>query len=331
MGCRPRFPTMSVTNVSHLFKLLGDATRLRILRLLATTELSVMELAEVTQLAQSRVSNHLKLLREEGLAQERREGAWRHYRVERAELPEEAAALWPAMEQCWQSDDSLAADAARLREVLARRTSRDGRFFDALAGEWDDIRANLFGDSIGRALLRTFVPRDIVVADIGCGTGYALELLGGAPRRTIAIDNSDAMLSVAKRKVKSLGLANVQFRTGDAHDPPLKKGEADLATLVMVLHHLEDPAKAIAGAARALGEGGRLLVVDFVAHRESWLREKMKHVHLGFAREDIAAWMKGAGLATPEWTVLPGRQWTTPEKRKVRVPDAFCAIGKKEE
>ncbi len=320
---------MQLASVSKLFKLLGDPTRLRMLRLLAGTELSVMELAEVTQLAQSRVSNHLKLLRDEGIVHERREGAWRHYRVETDRLPNGTGELWAAIGASWEGDDQGLADEARLRDVLARRHARDGRFFDAIAGEWDDVRAELFGDSIARQILRAFVPSNFVVADIGAGTGYLFEIFGDRPRRIVAIDNNAAMLAVARRKVASLGLKNVVFREGDAHKPPLKRNEADLVTFLMVLHHLEDPAAAVASAARGLKPGGRMLVVDFVRHQATWLRDTMQHRHLGFDRETIAASCEAAGMALRDWSVLPGKRWVTPEGRKVRVPDGFMALAEK--
>ncbi len=322
---------MQLTDVSRLFKLLGDPTRLRILRLLAGTELSVMELAEVTQLAQSRVSNHLKLLREEGIVHERREGAWRHYRVDTDRLPNGTGNLWKSISSNWDSDDQALADEARLKDVLAKRHARDGRFFDAIAGEWDDVRAQLFGDSIARQILRAFIPDNFVVADVGAGTGYLLEVFGDRPKRVVAIDNNEAMFAVARRKVASLGLNNVQFREGDAHKPPIKKNEANLVTFLMVLHHLEEPATAIANTARGIKPGGRLLMVDFVEHQATWLRETMQHRHLGFCREEIAAWCSEGGLALEDWSVLPGKRWITPEGRKVRVPDGFLALARKEE
>jgi ubiquinone/menaquinone biosynthesis C-methylase UbiE len=284
-----------------------------------------MELAEVTQLAQSRVSNHLKLLREEGLVQERREGAWRHYRVEAGELPPHARPLWDAVRGTFNGDDRWLADEARLQDVLARREAR-GDFFDIIAGQWDEIREELFGDGIARQLLRAFLPPTTVVADIGTGTGYIPELLGDRPRRIIAIDNSEAMLDVARRKVASLGLDNVEFREGDAHKPPLENAEADLITTIMVLHHVERPAEVIAAAGRALRPGASLLVVDFLEHDQQWLRERLAHRWLGFAHEEVTGWAAEAGLQVSEWSVLPGRMWITPEKHRVRVPDGFLAI-----
>ncbi len=55
------------------FKALGEPTRLNILRVLAEKDLCVCELEEVLQISQPRVSQHLKVLKQAGLVQERRE------------------------------------------------------------------------------------------------------------------------------------------------------------------------------------------------------------------------------------------------------------------
>lgn len=321
---------MAVKDVTRLFKTLSDPTRLRLTRLLDTAELSVMELSEATQLAQSRVSNHLKVLREEGLVQERREGPWRHYRVDTDRLAEGVAPLWHSIRTAWEGDELFLADLARMEGVVARRETRNGRFFERIADEWDDIRSALFGDSIGRALLRAFVPRNITVADIGSGTGHVIELFADRPRKIIAIDNSEAMFSVARRKVQAWGLQNVEFRLGDAHDPPLAPGEPDIATLVMVLQHLDEPGRAVRSAAAALAPGGCLYLADFMQHQETWLRDHMQHRWLGFSRDQLEHWMADCGLTVDGWMTLPGKQWTTPDSKKVQVPDGFAILARKD-
>ena len=57
----------------------ADATRLRILFLLAVRELCVCELVEILRMPQGKVSRHLTVLRNAGLVRPRREGTWMHY------------------------------------------------------------------------------------------------------------------------------------------------------------------------------------------------------------------------------------------------------------
>ncbi|MDH3903579.1 MAG: metalloregulator ArsR/SmtB family transcription factor, partial [Xanthomonadales bacterium] len=64
---------MDLARTSQHFRLLSDSTRLRLLMLVDREELSVAELAAITQLAQPRVSTHLAKLKEAGLVSDRRD------------------------------------------------------------------------------------------------------------------------------------------------------------------------------------------------------------------------------------------------------------------
>jgi len=322
---------MAVATISRIFKLLGDPTRLRLLRLMAMYELSVMELATATQLSQSRISNHLKLLKEEGFIAERREGSWRYYRLEVDSTPEPARSIWTSLEQNLEPDDQFLADSARLQAVLLKRQSRQGNFFDEMADEWDSVRDQLFGDMIPRHLLRLFFPSDYVVADIGTGTGYLMELLGKRAKKFIAIDMNEAMLSKARDKAKALNLENVDFRTGDAHKPPLEEGEANLITMIMVLHYLENPVGALQSASQSLAPGGSILLIDFVQHQKTWLKEMMNHKWLGFDKKTLESSCQEFGLKLEGWSLLPGRRWMTNGEKELDVPDAFAALARKVE
>ena len=64
-----------------LFHALSDSTRLEILRLLRPGELCVCDLQDQLDAAQSRLSFHLRVLKEAGLVSDRREGRWSYYRI----------------------------------------------------------------------------------------------------------------------------------------------------------------------------------------------------------------------------------------------------------
>lgn len=314
----------------RFFRTLADETRFRLLRLLWREELSVNELAQITQLAQPRISNHLKILKEEGLIVERREGAWRNYRVDADQLAEPAHSLWPQLEAAWKRDSAFDADDKRLAAVLdARVRHPEGAFFDELAGRWDDIRDNLFGDALGREILRAFLPPDIIVADVGTGTGYMLQLFGKHCRKLIAIDNSEAMLSLARAKAKAAALDNVEFRLADATASPLSSGETNVITIVQVLHHFEKPGDAIGSLAKGLRPGGLMILSDFLPHQEKWLRTRLRHRWSGFSRTQVAEWFAAAGLKLKSWDVLAGRVYQSPDGERLTIPDAFTAAGHK--
>ncbi len=79
--------------LSGFLKMLGDPTRLKILRLLLDRELCVCQLVEVLGLPQPTVSQHLAKLRMTGLVAERKAAQWVYYRAKREGLAERLAAL----------------------------------------------------------------------------------------------------------------------------------------------------------------------------------------------------------------------------------------------
>lgn len=66
--------------LANLLKGLSEATRLRIINLLANGELCVCDLMEVLDIPQSTISRHLAYLRKSGWIDARRKGKWTYYR-----------------------------------------------------------------------------------------------------------------------------------------------------------------------------------------------------------------------------------------------------------
>jgi ArsR family transcriptional regulator len=276
---------------------LNDAIRLRVLRLLDRQELSVGELARALQLPQSTVSRHLKLLHEGGWAIKRSEGTASLYRVADASLDPAARELWRIAREQLQGSPTSATfeqDDARLAGVLAERATDSRAFFGRVAGEWDHLRRDLFGERFTAEALLGLIDPEWVVADIGCGTGNAAELLAPHVRRVIAIDREPAMLDSARKRLANRD--NIDFRQGDLARLPLKNNEVDAAIMVLLLHHVPEPADAITEVARCLRAGGIALLVDMVAHDRASYRHTMGHKHLGFDDKHVRAWAKAAGL-----------------------------------
>lgn len=71
--------TVSLKNAAALFHALSDETRLALLERLKGGEHCVCELTDAMKAGQSRLSFHLKVLKEAGLIQDRREGRWMYY------------------------------------------------------------------------------------------------------------------------------------------------------------------------------------------------------------------------------------------------------------
>jgi ArsR family transcriptional regulator len=135
-----------------------------------------------------------------------------------------------------------------------------------------------------------------LLVDLGTGTGRILELFGPRADRALGFDLNHAMLAYARMKLERAGLSRAQVRHGDLQNVPLPDGAADVVVLHQVLHFIEDPAAAIAEAARLLAPGGRLLIVDFAPHELEFLREQSAHRRLGFARDQLERLLESSGL-----------------------------------
>ncbi|USI72025.1 ArsR/SmtB family transcription factor [Sphingomonas morindae] len=296
-----------------IFRALADPTRLRILALLRAMELSVGELAQVLGQSQPRVSRHVKILADAGLAERRREGSW----VFLALGPEAVVAPLFAAIDAWEANGpgEAEADKARLDAVRAERGAAAERYFESHAAEWDAIRSLHVAEAEVEAAIRGVVAGEPIgrLVDIGTGTGRMLELLGPGASAATGIDRSPEMLRFARAKLarhEAAVLARAELRQGDMYALPLADRSADLVILHQVLHYAQQPGAALAEAARLLGPGGRLLVVDFAPHEREDLRTNGAHARLGFGDAQMAGWLDAAGLALAETRSLAGGELT---------------------
>ena len=288
----------------------AEPTRLRLLALCARAELTVTELTQILGQSQPRVSRHLQLLCEAGLLERFREGAWAFYRLAQrgagAPLADHLVALLPT------GDPGLALDLGRLDGVKRSRAAAAAEYFRDNAGEWNRIRSMHVDEAeVERALLAAVGERALDDhLDIGTGTGRLLELIGPRAKHALGVDLSREMLAVARANLERAGLTHCSVRQADMYQLPLGSGAFDLVTIHQVLHYLEDPASAIAEAARVLAPRGRLIVVDFAPHTLEDLRERHAHRRLGFRDTEVLGWFRAAGLDTRPPVHLPGQPLT---------------------
>ena len=271
---------------------LADATRSRMLVLLERNELTVSELCAVLQLPQSTVSRHLKTLSDAGWVASRREGTSRFYSLALDDREPATRNLWALLREQVAGTPGADQDARRLKGVLGRRNTKSQEFFESAAGQWDRLRQELFGRSHLVALPGLLDDR-WVVGDLGCGTGEMAATLAPFVARVIAVDRSADMLQAASGRLADH--ANVDVR----------RGELDAATLMLVLHHVPDPAAALAEAARALKPGGRLLIVDMLPHDREEYRHQMGHVWLGFPEDQLRRLLAAAGFSHVRAVAMP--------------------------
>lgn len=287
----------SQRDVTAALKLLADGTRLRILGLVEREELSVGELSRALGLAQSRVSNHLRLLREAELLSERHVGTSTHLRLVGLDGGGLARRLFEGLRGELEHLPEHAADLARLDFLIAERRGRDAEFFDSVAGRWDTIAGDFENGQARQRACAQLLPAGLTVADLGCGTGYLTRSLLGVVDRVICVDRSEAMLEQARARLagRADGMG-LEFRQGEFESLPLEDGEVDGVVASMVLHHLPELEPALREMRRVLAPGGRAVILELMPHREAWVREVLGDRHLGLDPGDVLAALRRAGF-----------------------------------
>jgi SAM-dependent methyltransferase len=282
---------------------LADPARLRLLALLERAELGVGELAGILQLPQSTVSRHLKQLADERWVVSRSERTANLYSLADGEMPAGSRRLWELARAELAGWPALTQDRLRLERRLVERAGDARRFFAGVAGEWEKLRRELYGERFTEAALAALLPRDWVVADLACGAGDLAARLAPRVARVLGVDQSPEMLAAARGR--TAGLANVELHEGELGALPLAAASCDAALLLLGLSYVGDPARALAEMARILRPGGRAVVVDLLRHDREELRRRLGQVRSGFAPEELAALVAGAGFAAVDCMPLP--------------------------
>ena len=295
---------LSSAELVEMLKAAGETTRLRLLVLLADAEYNVKDLTQILGQSQPRLSRHLKLLAEAGLIERFQEGSSVFYRFAgQGTAAGLATRLLAALDP---HDAQTARDCARADALKREKSTAAQAYFQTHAGAWNEIRALHAAEAeVEAAMLRALGPRPIdLLVDLGTGTGRILELFAGRAKRAVGFDVNRDMLAHARARLAASGVHNTQVRLGDIFTLTLEDGVADAVIIHQVLHFLDDPAKAVAEAARLLKPGGRLLIVDFAAHAIEALREDYAHRRLGFERGLVEGWLRRAGLSSAHYEAI---------------------------
>jgi len=289
---------MDLEQATHHFRLLADTTRLRLLLLLDREELSVAELAAITQLAQPRVSTHLAKLKEAGLVTDRRDGVFVYYRIA-VNIPD------PALEGLWKilqrdaDDPLLQQDLQRIQQVLNSRAG-SGTWADTVAGDMErHYSPGRTWEATARGLVHLLEPGDVL--DIASGDGVLAELLAPQARSIVCLDISERVAEAGRRRLQPF--ANVRFELGDMHALPFAAATFDTVLLMHALTYTRNPSKVFEESARVLRAGGKLLAVTLQRHQHQKAVEPYNHVNLGFTRKQLEKLARDAGLRVDHCTV----------------------------
>ncbi len=302
----------------HLYRVLADPVRLRLLALAEETELSVGEIAELLEQTQPNVSRHATALRQAALLADRRDGTRTFLRLtaRAAQDPVVADALAEGRRLCTE-DGSL----ARVNAVVRARDERTREFFSASPTEAEpdagDLSAYLYA-------FGALLPRRGLAVDAGTGDGTALEMLAPMFDRVLAVDRSEARLEGARRRAAARTFDHVEFLCGEVDGAEVRRAVgagADVVVAGRMLHHAPIPAKMVASLVDLLLPGGRLLIVDYAAHTDESMREAQADVWMGFEPKELAAFAAQANLTSARVLPIPSGCWSNGRRgRAERVP-----------
>ncbi|MEO0651551.1 MAG: metalloregulator ArsR/SmtB family transcription factor [Planctomycetota bacterium] len=283
---------IGLSDTTKRLKALGDENRLRILNLLRRKELSTSDMVEVLNLGQSRVSAHLALLKEVGLVQDRRLGRRSLYSLH----PEAPAELLEPVLGNGTVPAEFEVDLAGLEAFDQRRREASRSYFDRVAATFgEQALPGRTWEGLTRGLLQ-LAPR-ARYADLGVGDGQLTLMVATVAESVTAVDISTEMLSALRQRAAADGLTNIRTVPGDIECLPLGDRSHDVVLLSQALHHAEDAERTLREAWRVLVPGGRVLVLDLLAHGEEWVRSKLQHRHLGFTEAALSTSLERAGFA----------------------------------
>ncbi len=283
-------------------KVLAEPTRLRIIALLRTEELSVAELQSALDMSQSRISSQLAVLRQAELVIDRRDGKKSFYSLHPS-IDSAASALVEAAIQSVAHSPEMAADTANLERVLQKRRKVAEEYFNLIAGRLGkNYCPGRSWEGIGHMLLH-LLPK-VTVADLGAGEGMISQLIARQAEKVYCVDRSTKMVEVGTRLAQTNQLENLEYLLGDIEDVPLPDASVDIALLSQALHHADHPSKAIDEAYRILKPSGRIVILDLKEHTFEKARDLYADTWLGFAENQLHAWLKNAGCDGVEVSVV---------------------------
>jgi ArsR family transcriptional regulator len=218
-------------------------------------------------------------------------------------------------------EPELVTDQDRFDEVVFVPLETATRPQQVLAGIARAVGAELAGaGSPLEALAETFGGVDVSDEAFAAMTAHVSDALAPFVARIVAVDASTAMLQAAKKRLARFG--HIDLRRGELESLPIDHARLDLATLMLVLHHVPEPERAVAEVARVVKPGGRVVIADMLPHDRDSYRHQMGHIWLGFSEDHIRRMLGESGFDAI-------RIVSVPPDAKAKGPGLFVATARR--
>ena len=286
-------------DIVAMAKAIGDDLRANILRALARDSFGVMELCKIFTVAQPALSHHLKILKQAGLTNSRREGTSVFY--QRAGFPAQSlpAALFNALDQTPLPTRAL----AKVDEIYTERAQQSASFFHNNADVLDHqseliCPSEVFipyvvetiaehNASSRQAANKVAKLNTTTLLEIGPGDCTLLAALASQFDQAIGIDSSQSMLNAGLTQLEQNTTANTQNITlekKDFYQLP-NSAEYDVIVAAMVLHHMPSPDAFFKQVKKLLRPNGLLVLAELCPHTQEKAKTLCGDFWLGFAPE----------------------------------------------
>ena len=298
---------MIMKKTEEVFKALSDITRQRLLSVLMQGQFNVAELSEILSLKQSRTSRHLNIMLRAHLIKVTREGSWKYYSV--ANFTETTDnfnkftnEILNSVQQYFSKIEVNNDDLKNIQEIYKKRRSYTQNYFNNI-NDWNTERKAAAGDI---SLYHDIIKKESgsIAVDLGTGNGYIVSVLSENFNKVIGIDNSHRMLGMANIFLSERGIKNSALLLAELEEIPLDDDYADLVTLIMTIHHIPKPEKAISEIMRIKKPSGKFIIIDFKKHSDETMRERYADIWLGFDTEQIKKYLTLCGAKEIEFKFI---------------------------
>lgn len=171
--------------------------------------------------------------------------------------------------------------------------------FNQVAETWDEKPTRVkIAKAVAESIL-THVPvhAEAVALEFGCGTGLVSLELYHKLKGILAIDTSEQMIDVLRRKITDQKIPNVTAICGDLTDAPeaLSGKQFQLIYSSMTLHHVMDTKKILSELKQYLLPGGYIAIADLDEEDGTFHDDETEKVHHGFNRDELRKYLENTG------------------------------------